>query len=212
MRYRLGLPLVFLIIAACVPPAGQAPTDPSAGAPATTATPAPTASSPPTDSSQPTASPAATSSPPPGATARATPNSTPPDEDPLPPAAELRLPDGSAHAGALGSFFFGGAAADSPWLPARVLQAIEVAAGAQLTIALPEPYRFLRWSARFADAADETADVISQLASGGDGTTELTSALFAGPPPGSWVLMIRIDFADDGGDAAYYWHLIVPGT
>ena len=127
----------------------------------------------------------------------------------MPPAALLTLPDGTQQAGALGSFFYGGAAADAPWLPARVLPTLEAPAGGSLVLAVP-PLEFVSWGARYADAADEDADVINPLASGGDGAAALRQAKLPAPPSGSWVVAVQLFFADEEGDATYYWHVTVP--
>lgn len=127
----------------------------------------------------------------------------------MPPDAVLSLPDGKQQAGALGSYFYGGAAADAPWLPARVLPKLEAQPGSVLVLAVPT-LEFVSWGARYADAADEDADVINPLASGGDGGAALSEVTLPAPPRGSWVLAVQLYFADEEGDATYYWHVRVP--
>ena len=206
MKRRILLLGLVFVLAGCVS-ARQSTTSPAVPTPA---------SSPPTE-----ASPGATLSPEPSPasqparTARPTrsfdpsPSPTLDSAEPMPPLAQLGLPDGSRQAAALGSYDYGGAAADGPWLPARGLPAVEVQAGSKLTLSVA-PLRFVRWGARYADAADEQANVISPLAAGGDGVASLESALLPAPPSGSWVVMVQLYFADEEGDAAYYWHLQVP--
>ena len=142
------------------------------------------------------------------ASARPTPGEPTPGE-PRPPDALLTLPDGTQQAGALGSYFYGGAAADSPWLPAHSLPPLEVASGATLRLTAP-PLEFVRWSARYAEAADVDASMITPLAAGGEGSVGMTSATLPAPPSGSWVVSVQLYFADDEGDATYYWHVSVP--
>jgi hypothetical protein len=197
---RLPSLLLIMLVLACRPVGSTTP-EPMAASPSPT--PVPTAN--PTD-----APPAPTSTPTP--TPTPTPNAEATDRLPLPPPiAFLVLPDGSRVDGTLGSYDYDGAALDAPWLPATALEDVLLpAADAPLIISLPEPDRLVRWGARYADAADEEADVISQLAAGGDGATPLGSGSFSGPPSGSWVLAVQLFFADEQGDASYYWHVVVP--
>jgi hypothetical protein len=128
--------------------------------------------------------------------------------DEMPPIARLLLP-GTAAAGALGSFAYREAYSDSPWLAASSLPPVAVPAGRpQLTIALPPGRQFVRWSATYAAADDPSAAVIAPLADGaGDerGRTRIDS-----PPAGAWVIQVHLTFVDSEGDAAYYWHVVVP--
>lgn len=192
-------PLACLLLATvlfgCVPAGGQPTTSPPFTAPATNLSPA---TDPPASDATPTP-----------ATSLA-PTEEPVDEEPMPPDALLVLPDGSSQPGALGSYAYDGAAADSPWLPARVLTRLDIAAASRLGLRVAGPQRFVSWSARYADAQDEEAETISPLASGGDGTTPLDTAEFGALPAGDWVLMVQLFFADDLGDATYYWYLSVP--
>lgn len=197
MRRLSALVLVAFVVA-CTPPAGQPATNPTAdptGGAATPPTPAATSS--------PTVNPTGT------ATATQTPEPTDRQPDP-PPTARLALPTGSASDGAPGSYDYDGASADAPWLPAHSLPPFDVPAGTTLRLSLDPPVPFVRWGARYAAADDETGDLISQLAAGGDGQNPLAMAEVPAPPSGAWVVMVQLFFADEAGDAAYYWHLIVP--
>ncbi len=190
-----------LVVVACVSvtggPTSPPPTDrPTPTAPATTQ---PAASLPPSEAPDPTATPSVRTEPEPTD-----------DEPPLPPTAVLTLADGISLPGTLGSYAYGGAAADTPWLPARALRAAEVGVWATLTLTVDPAEAFVRWGARYAAADDETGDVITQLAAGGDGTTPLDEARLGPLPSGEWVVMVQLFFADEAGDAAYYWHVIVP--
>jgi hypothetical protein len=206
MKRRLLFLGAFLVMAGCVS-AGAQPSRPLPASPQITpsggASPvvAPTAEPSPTAHPTPTAQPVGSPEP--------SPSPSPDEAEPMPPLAYLTLPDGSLHAAALGSYDYDGAAADAPWLPARILPAVDVRAGSQLSLSVA-PLHFVRWGARYADARDEQADVISPLAAGGDGVASLENALLPAPPSGSWVLMVQLYFADEEGDAAYYWHLRVP--
>jgi len=197
---RLPSLLLIVLVVACRP-VGSATPEPTqartAPTPASTATPT---AVPPTPDVTPTP------------TAAPTPTAEPTDREPMPPPiAELIVADGSRVEGTLGSYDYDGAALDGPWLPASALDTVELAtADEPLTISLPESNHFVRWGARYADAADDDADVITQLAAGGDGSAPLASASLSGPPSGSWVLAVQLFFADERGDAAYYWHVVVP--
>jgi hypothetical protein len=198
---RLAVLVLVALLGACVPPAGQPP---SGATPEATDNPAPTLPTP-LVTGGPSASPArhtaeATIHPP-----------EPADRQPdSPPAARMALSDGSSGVGALGSYDYDGASADGPWLPARSLPPFDVPAGSHLRLSLDSAVSFVRWGARYAAADDETGDLISQLAAGGDGQTPLATADLPAPPSGAWVVIIQLYFADEAGDAAYYWHLIVP--
>lgn len=123
----------------------------------------------------------------------------------------LRFADGTRQRGTAGSWCYIGACADSPWLPAHSLDAATLEAGGQeLTLTISEAHGFVRWNARYADAKDESGEEALSLASGGDGKAPLTSASFAGPPAGSSVLAVQLDFGEELGDATYYWHIVVP--
>jgi hypothetical protein len=198
---RLSALVLAGLVAACTPPAGQPPTGPTPGA---TSDAAPTLSTP-MVTGGPSVSPARQTS---EATTRPP---EPTDRQPdSPPAARLALSDGSSSEGALGSYDYDGASADGPWLPARSLSPFYVPAGSHLRLSLDPPASFVRWGARYAAADDETGDLISQLAAGGDEQTPLATAELPAPPSGAWVVVIQLYFANEEGDAAYYWHLVVP--
>ncbi|HUG47336.1 MAG TPA: hypothetical protein VMP67_02875 [Candidatus Limnocylindria bacterium] len=207
MAGRLLAIALLAAVAACVP-VGNPPTDAPAQSPAVTSLGSPSQAVPSPQPTPPLVTPRTTATaPPPPTDAPAT--DAPASSEPMPRDALMTLPDGTQHAGALGSYFYGGAAADSPWLPARVLPALEAPAGSSLVLSVP-PLEFVSWGARYADAADEEADVISPLASGGDGATPLESATLPAPPSGSWVVAVQLYFAQEEGDATYYWHVTVP--
>ena len=130
-----------------------------------------------------------------------------------PPIATLQSAGGVVHAGVLGSWSYRDAFADAPWQSAEGLARIELAAAAALlTVAMPPPATFSRWSARYAAAADPTGDVVRPLGSGGadDDSDRLAAATFEGPPSGEWVIEVQLTFADGDGSAAYYWYVAVP--
>jgi len=199
MKRRSLLLGLLMAVAGCVP-VGQGPTSPPLPSSAPT---------PPARASQGAMSPEPMVTARPRRSPAPTPTTQPTSSEPMPPLAQLRLPDGTLQPAALGSYVYGGAAADGPWLPARVLPAVEVDAGASLVLSVP-PLRFVRWGARYADARDEAADIISPLAAGGDNVASMESAVLPAPPSGPWVMMVQLYFADEAGDAAYYWHVVVP--
>lgn len=196
---RLGALVLVGLVVACTPPAGQ-PTVGPTPSPTSASEPAPTTPAP---TSVPTINPAPTA-PPTGAP-------EPTDRQPAaPPTACLALPAGDSQDGALGSYDYDGASADGPWLPARSLPSVDVPAGSTMRLSLDPSVPFVRWGARYAAADDEAAELITQLAAGGDGQARLATAELPAPPTGAWVVMVQLYFADEEGDAAYYWHLVVP--
>lgn len=203
---RLRNLLLGVLVAGCLAPTGQPTTAPATqpggapvgsptdGAPVPASPPSPTADSP-------TADPAASPTSP----------AEPTDRQPLPPpTARLLLPDGSSVPATVGSYAYDGAFLDAPWLPAHSLPVASLPPATMLRLDLDPSESFVRWSARYAGAADESGDVITQLQSGGDGVTPLEHAELPPLPAGAWVLMVQLYFADEAGDAAYYWHVEVP--
>jgi hypothetical protein len=128
------------------------------------------------------------------------------DDELLPPIARL-LADGSVQAGALGSFAYRDAAADSPWLSSGLTR-LAVPADEQLTVALLPGSSFEGWQASYAAAADSTGEVVHALASGSGESLERAS--FDPPPSGEWVIRVSLTFPDGDGDATYYWLVSVP--
>jgi hypothetical protein len=221
---RLRLPVnALLLLAACAAPPAAAPSNAPSASPAIS--PPPTAS-PVTATATATAS--ASAAPTPAPSTGCSPAGMPPARDEPspgclgqdgPPTAQLTA-GGVTQAGTVGSFSFGGVSLDAPWLPADVVPPVALPrTAAEVVVSLAPPSTFVAWSARYADAADETGDTAIELAAGGEAVdpdirpstppTELTRASFSRPPSGSWVLAVRLDFAD-GGDATYFWQLLVP--
>ena len=126
--------------------------------------------------------------------------------------ATLRLADGTEVVGKLGSWCYGSSCADGPAFPLNLLPKVTLAqAGAQLEIVMPEGARFTYWHARYTDSIVDPGHLV-ELGSGGDPeepTVEFETASFAGPPAGSWGLMLTLRFADPYGDAFYSWHAVV---
>lgn len=215
MGIGMAVALLAALGAGCVPVTGGLPTD----QPAATETLSPTtATAPPSPTATPATTPTAPSAAP--TAAASIPASTAGE---APPLAELRAAGGPLVPGKQGSWCYASACADIVVGPADALPEIRLPeVGALIELALPAPHRFVYWRAVYRDAEDETAEEMV-LAEGGSrpdpdvvqpsGSTppsELTSVAFEGPPSGSWVLRISLAFAGGLGDAAYYWHAVVP--
>ena len=85
-------------------------------------------------------------------------------------------------------------------------------AGAQLEVVLSRPEAVTWWRAAYTDSIDERPAGI-ELGSWGDpeastSESETASFAFAGPPAGSWFLIVDLTFAP-WGDATYSWHAVV---
>jgi hypothetical protein len=168
----------------------------------------------------PTPPPAATVSPVPSAAVQTTAPGTPTEEQP--PLAEL-VANGSRVAGRLGSWCYGNACADIVPGPAELQPRVELAGPAtELSFELPPPERFVYWRASYRATDDETSDM-TILGEGGNRNPdpdvvrpestplpELSAATFTAPPPGEWLLEIRVQFPEGRGDAPYYWYAVVP--
>ena len=134
------------------------------------------------------------------------PSPTAPSDSPdpaAPPAVEL-IVEGQPYAGTIGGYTWGTYSQSAPWRPATGLQPITVGAETTLSAVIAGQARMESWAARFADAADPIAVAVTPL-DAGDGP-----ALFVGPPTGDWVLELHVVYANEAGDGAYYWHLVVP--
>ena len=212
-----ALPIVVsFVLSACASNPGATATPslgttsaPSTTAPATTAPTTPPISSPDVN---PSPSPDSTPSPP-EPTPTATTSSDPAGDGP-PPLATLRLPDGTSVVGKLGSWCSGSSCSDTPPYPINRLPKIHLKqAGGQLEIILEEGKRFASWRASYSESIVDDSYGIT-LGSGGDpeaASDELETASFAGPPAGSWGLILTLTFADPAGDAFYSWHAVVGG-
>lgn len=137
------------------------------------------------------------------ATASPTPavSSTATSPDPAiaePPAARLSVDGGDQVVGELGSFTWQGSGSDSPWLDGNP---IHIGSGETLTLTLDGAVVIERWTASRVAAAtlDDTAAV--GLGEGARGEP----AVFPGPPPGTWSVVVNVWFVDNQGSAAWYW-------
>lgn len=120
--------------------------------------------------------------------------------DDVPPAALLAAEGGDPVAGQLGTYVWGGQGSDSPWLPGA---AIAVGRGEPLTVT-PAPA---------ADVASWTARMVPAGSTGPEGATSLGEGSgapgFAASKRGAWTVEVHLVFADDAGDASYFWRLDV---
>ena len=223
MKSKVLLPLLPLVLSACMlgpgatlgptlgSPPGDSPT-PTAASTTDVPTMVPTgsAASTPSTDVKPTPSFDATPSP-----AQPTPTAT--DDDPRgdgpPPLATIRVADGSSVVGQLGSWCYGMSCADAPAFPIDRLPKIRLTEpGGRLEIVMPEGARFTYWRASYTESIINDMYGIT-LGSGGDpedATAEFETASFAGPPAGTWGLILTLLFANPDGDALYSWHALVP--
>jgi hypothetical protein len=128
-----------------------------------------------------------------------------------PPAGLLAFGDSSV-AGIPGSFCWQGTCADVANMPAKTSLPLVDAPGATLHFSVASG-TFTGWTASYG--ADGSS--IQKLDSGGSvedpdanpsaNPSPLTSAQFATPPAGDWIVQIFVRFAD--GDATYLWHVRV---
>ena len=127
---------------------------------------------------------------------------------PLAPPAAVLLVDSAAAPGALGSWTLDGQGSDSPWLPAAALA--EVAIGpSPLFVRFADGVRIGAWTARAATASDVAGDMAGALGGREEAVPALASLEFGPPPPGRWVISVRLDRSDGRGDATFYWLVVV---
>jgi hypothetical protein len=143
-----------------------------------------------------TALPAATASPRPSLAAEP----SPPDVAAGPPAAMLVAEGGDPVVGSLGSYAWGDAGSDSPWLRGAL---IRVGAGEPMTVAVADDVPVASWRARYAPSS--ASDPAGATALGGG----VGLPTFAAPPDGSWTVEVHVTFAEGLGDATYFWRLEV---
>ncbi len=156
-------------------------------APGSSAEPAPTASV-----AQP-----ATPSPAPPDSAR--PATDAPASVPAPPDAVLAVDGGPGIVGSLGSYTWGDAGSDAPWLPGAPASA---PAGASLAVTVGiAPVE--SWDARYGASGGPDPGDIASLGSGGGAIS------FGAPPRGSWTVALDVRFGEGLGSASYYWRLEV---
>ena len=156
----------------------------------------------------PTASATAAASPP--IASNAPTQSADPPAPLAPPRAVLTAPDGATTDGHPGSFLIGTAGSDSPWIPARILAPINVAAHGQLRIGFPDDPAILvsSWTAEVAASTDEQGAHPVALAESAAGQPATGEILLIGPGVGDWVMLVDVRFAN-GDSAAYFWQLVV---
>lgn len=125
----------------------------------------------------------------------------PPDpfDPPQPPEATLVVAAGPAVAGAIGGYTWDETGSGSPWLPGA--GPVSVAAGASVTVALPPELDPGEWTASYVPRDGRTVGDGTPVALA-DGTGEPIA--FDAPPPGTWSVLVSIDFPGRG-DVAYYW-------
>ena len=179
-------------------PTSQPPTIPPTTSPVpdATATPLPATATPTTfpETAQPTPSPEQTGDPPDG----------------------LLTAGGDAVVGWLGTYCWGDTCADAlVTAPKKSLPRLDVTSTSEmLSFSVSGGVEFSEWYAAYASTSN---GVVIELGKGGDEYDPDSSASqpplfaeisFAAPPPGDWVVHVRVSFV--GGDAGYAWHVTVP--
>jgi hypothetical protein len=118
-----------------------------------------------------------------------------------PPVARL-ISGGRSFRGTIGSYSWKTHGDAAPWLPATALVAIDVTAGARVSVKLDRA-PIAGWTAGMARANDTTGHDLTPLGDGHGGIS------FSAPRSGSWVVLVSIRYAGDLGDGSYYWRLDV---
>jgi hypothetical protein len=157
------------------------------------ASPAPSATPPPSRSSpEPAATTQAATR-----TAAATPSAAPGE---LPPDAALLVAEGDPVVGQLGSYTWGQAGSDSPWLPGA---AAVVDGAMSLRFGLSFDVPVAEWQARYSPPGEPAPERPVGLDAGA------LPLEVASPPDGSWTVALTVVFAGGRGDATYYWRIEV---
>jgi hypothetical protein len=102
--------------------------------------------------------------------------------------------------GSLGSYAWGNAGSDSPWLRGAP---IRVGAGEPMTVAVADDVPVASWRARYAPSSASDPAGATALGAG------VGLPTFAAPPDGSWTVEVHVTFAEGLGDATYFWRLEV---
>ena len=119
-----------------------------------------------------------------------------------PPDGLLAVDGGDPVVGELGTWTWRNAGSDAPWLPGY---AIHVGAAEQLTFAMAERVPIESWTvSRVPPSSVPGSDGVVGM---GDGTTGVITV--AAPPVGTWSVSVHVYFADNLGDATYYWAVTV---
>ncbi|HET8787097.1 MAG TPA: hypothetical protein VFM38_15800 [Candidatus Limnocylindrales bacterium] len=134
------------------------------------------------------------------ATALPTPSASQSAADSGPPPAQLAAEGGDPTSGQLGTYVWHGEGSDSPWLPGAPTA---VGRGEPLSVTFASPVDIASWRARTVAAGADGPEDATTLA---DGTG---TPAFDAPSPGAWTLEVHVVFADDAGDASYFWLLDV---
>jgi hypothetical protein len=117
-----------------------------------------------------------------------------------PPAARLEASAGTPVEGSLGSYTWGEAGSDAPWIVVRPSGA--VTAPGPFAVRLDPAVPVATWSAAWAPITGREAGDVAGFAEG-----EGDAIAFAGPPrTGPWSLKLDVRFAS-GDQATYYWRL-----
>ncbi|HEV8698146.1 MAG TPA: hypothetical protein VGQ89_10680 [Candidatus Limnocylindrales bacterium] len=117
-----------------------------------------------------------------------------------PPVAALTAEGGDPTDGQLGTYVWGDAGSDGPWLPGARMA---VGSGEPLTVSFRPDAEIARWSARSVPA---TADGPADATPLGQGSGRPG---FTAPDPGTWTVEVHVVFANTAGNASYFWQLAV---
>jgi hypothetical protein len=128
----------------------------------------------------------------------ATPTTASPGAEP--PAASLAAEGGDPVVGQLGTYVWRDGGSDSPWLPGARLV---VGSSEPLAVRLDPAIPVVSWTARSVPASADGPEGATALGEGTD------APAFAAPGAGAWTVEVHVVFADDLGNARYFWRLEV---
>ena len=126
-----------------------------------------------------------------------------------PPTPELQQPPGATldvagtrWDGRLGSWTWGEAGEDAPWLPAPALpEGPVLPPRSRVGVILDGPVLVESWTAVAARAFDTAADELVDVGSGAGSPSFVV-------PPGDWVVQVHLVFAERRGEASWYWRVV----
>ena len=115
---------------------------------------------------------------------------------PEPPAALMSVEGGDPVPGDVGGYTWQQSGQSAPWLPGNP---IHVGSLETLRVVLDDPVGIDRWTASRVRSENLDGGAIPIGEGSGD------RIVFPAPPPGHWSIYVGIWFADNQGDAAYFW-------
>lgn len=118
-----------------------------------------------------------------------------------PPPASIAVEGGDPVVGQLGTFTWENGGSGAPWLDGSPIRA---GSGERFAMSLADPLEIAEWSVNRVMPGNR--DGIGAMAMDDGFGWPL---LFDAPPSGAWSVQVKIRFANDRGDALYYWMIDV---